>query len=94
MTAVTTWFDPPIRVDVSQISILVSVSDDHRDQLATVVANLSQAGLEVEGVQGAVGVITGTAPLSAMAALVAVPGVAGVERQRPNRIGPPRTPMR
>jgi hypothetical protein len=69
--------------------VVVSVDDDHLDDIEKVVAQLRRAGLHVDNVLDAVGVVTGTVPGSSVETLESVPGVAEVELQRVNRVAPP-----
>ena len=71
------------------VSVVVSVADDHLDDLGTVVTDLRRAGLQVDDVLDAVGMVTGTVAGSSVEALESVPGVAEVELQRVNRVAPP-----
>lgn len=71
------------------VSVVVSVADDHLDALSTVVAALRRAGLRVDDVLDAVGMVTGTVAGGAVEALASVPGVAEVELQRVQRVAPP-----
>lgn len=69
--------------------IVVSVDDDHLGQIDEVVGRLQAAGMRVEQVLHAVGVITGSVDNPALAQLDAVTGVAAVEPQRTYRLPPP-----
>jgi hypothetical protein len=71
------------------VSVVVSIADDHLDDLTEVVADLRKVGLRVTEVMDAVGMITGTVPKSALDELECVPGVAEVERQRSVNVAPP-----
>jgi hypothetical protein len=73
----------------SPVSVVVSVDDDHLDDIDKVVIDLRRAGLRVDDVLEAVGMVTGTVTGSAVAALESVPGVAEVELQRVQRVAPP-----
>ncbi len=57
--------------------------------VADVATDLSEAGFTIGSVLDAIGVITGTAPESRLAAVRAVPGVADVAADQPVDIGPP-----
>ena len=71
------------------VAVVVSVTDDHLDDIAKVVTDLRRAGLHVDNVLDAVGMITGTVAGGAVEALESVPGVAEVELQRVHRVAPP-----
>jgi hypothetical protein len=71
------------------VSVVVSVADDHLDDLTEVVADLRKAGLRVADVMEPVGMITGTVAGDSIDALESVPGVAEVERQRTHYVPPP-----
>jgi hypothetical protein len=62
--------------------VVISIADDSLDRLPAVVADLAAAGLVVDDVLEALGMVTGSAAPSSFRALSAVAGVAGVERQR------------
>jgi hypothetical protein len=70
-------------------SFLVSVDDEHVDDLPGVVERLRAAGMEVERQIGAIGVVTGWAEPSRLEALRAIEGVADVEQSREYRLPPP-----
>ncbi len=65
--------------------ITVSVSDD----ADAVAAQLRAAGMNVDQVLGAAGVITGSIAVAKRSALAALPGVASVESERAFQIAPP-----
>jgi len=65
--------------------ITVSVSED-ADAVAT---QLRAAGMNVEQVLGAAGIITGSVAAAKRSALTALPGVASVESERTFQIAPP-----
>jgi hypothetical protein len=73
----------------SPVSVVVSVDDDHLDDIGKVVTDLRRAGLRVDDVLDAVGMVTGTVTGTAVEALESVPGVAEVELQRVQRVAPP-----
>lgn len=70
-------------------SVVVSVTDDHLNDLSTVLAALRQAGLVVDGIQEALGTVTGSIDADAIGRLETVPGVAAVERERRYQLPPP-----
>ncbi|MFI9011747.1 hypothetical protein ACIGNX_31375 [Actinosynnema sp. NPDC053489] len=70
--------------------VVVSVADDRLADLPTVVAALRDAGMVVDAVLAALGVVTGSVAPGAGDRLGAVPGVAHVEVERTLR--PPPEP--
>lgn len=64
---------------MAKVNLVISVADDHIDQILDVAQNLREAGLAVEQVMDAAGVITGHCEKSQMVALSSVPGVDSVE---------------
>jgi hypothetical protein len=73
--------------------ISVTVDDGHRDQMDVVVAALTASGMQVERALGALGIVTGQAPVGARASLLAVPGVASVDEQLRVQLPPPDAPV-
>lgn len=69
--------------------VVVSVADDSLPRLTAVVAALREAGLQVDDVLEALGMVTGSVAPGAIGSLRDVPGVADVERQRVLRLPPP-----
>jgi hypothetical protein len=69
--------------------VVISIADDSLDRLPAVVADLTTAGLVVDDVLEALGMVTGSVAPSSLRALSAVAGVDGVERQRTVGIIPP-----
>lgn len=72
-------------------SMVVTLSKDRH--LSDVVPDLKAAGLEVEGVLDAIGIVTGRASAKSMAALRKVRGVADVSSDHQVDIGPPDAPI-
>jgi hypothetical protein len=72
-------------------SLVVTVSKDRH--LNDVVHDLKKAGLEVEGVLDAIGVVTGSASTTSIAGLRKVRGVADVSSDHKVDIGPPDAPI-
>lgn len=66
-------------------SIIVTVSGEAEP----VAEQLRAAGMTVEQVLGAVGIITGSIDAERRASLAAVPGVVAVELDRPVQLAPP-----
>ena len=65
--------------------IIVTVAGE----VEPVTERLRAAGMTVERVLGAVGIITGSVDAERRVALAAVPGVVAVERDRPVQLAPP-----
>ncbi|MQA15003.1 MAG: hypothetical protein GEV09_12755 [Pseudonocardiaceae bacterium] len=73
--------------------IVVAVDDEHLDVLPEVVELMRGAGMVVDQVAEVVGTVTGAIEPSAVATLQALPGVAGVDRQRGFHLPPPDSPI-
>jgi len=69
--------------------ITVTVDDAHLGQVANLADQLSSAGMHVEQVLGEVGIITGSAPSEARAALEGLAGVSAVESDNSFQLPPP-----
>jgi hypothetical protein len=69
--------------------VVISIADDSLERLPAVVAELTAAGLVVDDVLEALGMVTGVVDASAIRELAAVPGVAEVELRRAVGIMPP-----
>ena len=66
-------------------SVIVTVSGE----AGPVAEQLRAAGMTVERVLGAVGIVTGSVDSERRASLAAVPGVVAVEPDRPIQLAPP-----
>jgi hypothetical protein len=70
--------------------VTVTVADAHVARIDDLAGRLREAGMEVDGVLGAIGVITGSLPAEQpLASIARLPGVAAVERQQAFKIAPP-----
>ncbi|MDQ4105125.1 MAG: ketohydroxyglutarate aldolase [Actinomycetota bacterium] len=69
--------------------ITVTVGDDHVGDIAGVAEQLQAAGMNVDQVLDAVGIITGSVPSERRDALERLPGVAAVEGEHSFQIPPP-----
>jgi len=69
--------------------VTVTVADSGVGALEDVAQRLRLAGLEVDHVLAALGIITGSVDESRLAALEAVEGVASVQEQTSFQIAPP-----
>lgn len=68
--------------------VMVSIDDDSMTDLPRLVADLRQAGLQVDEVLDALGTVTGSIDRESVESLLAVPGVAHVEWQRDIHLPP------
>lgn len=75
------------------ILVMVSVDDQHLGSISEVGERLIQAGLQVDQVLAAVGVIIGRVDESGIDALRAVEGVRGVDRQQEVGTAQPSDPQ-
>ncbi len=71
--------------------VTVTVSDDHVAEIDDLAERLRTAGLRVEQVLGAAGVITGVVDQTGRASIAAVPGVAAVEDETSFQLPPPES---
>ncbi|HEV2786608.1 MAG TPA: hypothetical protein VGV67_09490 [Solirubrobacteraceae bacterium] len=69
--------------------VTVTVADSHAGDIDEVAERLRRAGMQVDRVLAALGVITGSIDAGRLGALEALPGVAAVERQTGFQIAPP-----
>jgi hypothetical protein len=70
-------------------NITVTVGDDHVGDVNGVAEQLKGAGMRVDQVLDAMGIITGSVPAKRRAALERLPGVASVEAEQTFQIPPP-----
>ncbi|HWM06513.1 MAG TPA: hypothetical protein VNP92_29590 [Actinophytocola sp.] len=73
--------------------VLISIADEARADMPIVVDALRRAGLTVNQVLDAIGVVTGSADSDVIASLSAVPGVSHVEPERTIQLPPPDSPI-
>ncbi|HVL04497.1 MAG TPA: hypothetical protein VM388_00805 [Acidimicrobiales bacterium] len=69
--------------------ITVTVGDDHVADVKGVAKQLEGAGMHVDQVLDAMGIITGSVPADRRPALERLPGVAAVEAEQTFQIAPP-----
>lgn len=69
--------------------ITVTVGDDHVADVNGVAERLKGAGMNVDQVLDAMGIITGSVPAGRRAAIERLPGVAAVEAEHTFQIAPP-----
>jgi hypothetical protein len=76
---------------IAKQSLIVTVAKGRH--INDVARDLKAAGLEVEGVLDAVGIVTGRAPAKSVARLRKVRGVSDVSPDHAVNIGPPDAPI-
>jgi hypothetical protein len=69
--------------------VTVTAADSHAGALDDLAERLAQAGMQVEQVLGALGVITGSLEDEQLAAVAGLRGVAAVEEQATFGLAPP-----
>ena len=69
--------------------VTVTVADSHAGDVEEVAERLRRAGMQVDRVLPAIGIVTGSIDATAVSALAALPGVAAVEPQTGFQIAPP-----
>ena len=69
--------------------VTVTVDEAHAGAIDEVAARLRDAGMDVDRVLGAIGVITGSVAASRLHLVEAVEGVASVEQQTSFKLPPP-----
>lgn len=74
---------------MSQINLSITVDDAHLKQILEVAQALKSAGMNVEQVMDAVGVITGSCDEQEVETLSQVEGVLNVEPQQDYQLAPP-----
>jgi hypothetical protein len=69
--------------------VTVTIADDQLADIDSTVERLREAGMKVDQVLGAVGIVTGTVSPSERSKIAAVPGVAAVEDETSYQLPPP-----
>ncbi len=69
--------------------VTVTVTDSHAAALEQLAQRLARAGMQVDEVLAAAGVITGSLPDDRREEIAALDGVAAVEEQLPIQLAPP-----
>jgi hypothetical protein len=69
--------------------VTVTVADDHLDSTDALAEQLRAAGMRVDQVMGAVGIITGSVPPAHRSSIESLPGVAAVEDETTFQLAPP-----
>jgi hypothetical protein len=78
---------------MADVQVSVSVGDSHLGRLDEVSRDAEAAGMTVQGLEPAIGVLTGSIAADRIERLRAVAGVEHVEPQREIRIPPPDSPV-
>lgn len=78
---------------MKKTSITVAVADNHLANILEVAHHLQEAGLNVEHIMDAVGVITGSCETCEVEKMSQVDGVESVEAQDHYRLAPPDAPI-
>ncbi len=74
------------------LQLLITVTNDHKDNTPAVADRLKKLGLKVDSVMP-IGVISGRAEAKDLARLRSCPGVATVDEDTPVNIPPPDSPI-
>jgi hypothetical protein len=74
--------------------VTVTVADSHAADIDELADRLRQAGMDVDDVLRAIGIITGSVPIEQLSSIEALPGVAAVEKQLTLGIAPPDADVR
>ena len=74
---------------MSTVNLLISLDDEHIEQISEVIQNLKAAGLHVEQTMTQLGVITGSCDAAKVEAISQVKGVSHVETEQKYQIAPP-----
>ena len=67
----------------------MTIADSHLARIDDVAATLRAAGMEVDAVLAAIGIVTGSVDAGVLTALATLPGVAAVEEQAAVQLPPP-----
>ncbi|WP_414585011.1 ketohydroxyglutarate aldolase [Scytonema sp. PCC 10023] len=76
---------------MSQVNLVISVDDEHKNQILEVMENLQAIGMKVEQSMPQIGVIVGSIDSTKVEEVSAVEGVAAVETSRSFQIAPPES---
>ena len=69
--------------------VTVTIADDQLADIDSTVGRLREAGMKIDQVLGALGIVTGTIPASERSRFEALPGVAAVEDETSYQLSPP-----
>ncbi|MBD2020765.1 ketohydroxyglutarate aldolase [Leptolyngbya sp. FACHB-36] len=78
---------------MAKVNLTVSVADSHLDRILDVAEGLRAAGLQVQQIMDAIGVIIGTCEAEQVGALSQVAGVAHIEKAQGFQLQPPDSPI-
>jgi predicted regulator of amino acid metabolism with ACT domain len=78
---------------MAEVSVTVSVDDEHIETIGDVAAALSDRGMHVQQVLEGIGSITGSVPEDLRQSLNAVDGVADVSEALEVKLPPPDSPI-
>ncbi|MDX6683136.1 MAG: hypothetical protein QOG94_3175 [Solirubrobacteraceae bacterium] len=71
------------------VRVTVTVADSALAEIEQLAGRLRRAGMAVDAVLGAIGIITGSVASARLASIRTLPGVAAVEEQTTFQIAPP-----
>jgi hypothetical protein len=74
--------------------VTVTVADSHVAGIDELADRLRHAGMDVDGVLGAIGIITGSVPIERLSSIEALAGVAAVEKEMTLGVAPPDVDVR
>lgn len=77
---------------MKKTSVTIAIADNHLDHILEVAHHLQEAGLKVEHIMDAVGVITGSCENCELEKMMKVDGVASVETEGQYWLAPPDAP--
>jgi len=78
---------------MKKTSVTIAIADNHLDHILEVAQHLREAGLKVEHIMDAVGVITGSCQTCELEKVAQVDGVASVEAEEQYQLAPPNSPI-
>lgn len=78
---------------MANVKVTVAIADTHLDHVLDVAQSLRAAGLKVDQIMDAIGVITGSCESGQVSDLSKVAGVARVEKAQEFKLPPPNSPI-
>jgi hypothetical protein len=69
--------------------VIVTVADSHLAAVGELAGLLREAGMEIDTLLPAIGIVTGSIDADKLADIAALPGVAAVEERRDVQLPPP-----